>query len=1183
MNFKFNIFLYILIFNFLTLLGQDNGCIQKKGGVSFRVDDNSGIYQYRDYANIFNKYGQKFNFAVNLANNEFDNQSYADSLNIFQQMGHLLMDHTPNHATNFFFTKFNPDDYLNLDGIDHVINNKICLSHESPDTNFFINKGYADVGNDTIYFSNNDYNSFNQYEERYFYFPSVEKIVLLKRYINSKKIVLFTDIWEDNLELDQYSSLRYFTFTRNQISITPQALSILANESQKLAQNLYGLTPPTIWIQPGGNFPSLKSSMIKTPLVNLGYTGGATYINDADKVYNEYNPEGDRQFALQWGDFVEGAFSDDKFIEHDNLQLIKNKIADGYAKHQVLINNIHFSTVNSTEWSKFLTKMDTLLSWLTANSIPVKTYDIWVDLLYNQIPDPYENIIPPLNVDLDSNGIPDGYTNILYPSNDLTGVLITDSTAIDSTAFYSLYVDDYKQITHILDLGGIEKGENEFSIYTKGSPGNSIKVQFSAPWPGKFSKSFEFPANTPNWKKYDLTQSINENKNLFIPDTLSRVSIDIYHHSTNTDPIWISGMNLRKKIEPGKFNFTLLNSSSIKAGDTAYIEVELIDEFDSPYVTSYEYNVILPDTSSTELLSQGNLFFNSSSKDTIAVSDTISGFINLTAELTANSAITSSFDLEIFPKDPNVLEILSKSDEQEIGSIKIIRALLSDIYFNNIPDSVITFKLLNGNGKFSNNLNTISVTTDSFGIGETIYTTSTSLSPGLDSIEVSYGSSLFDTLFISLLPAPISNFEFLPITNQPAIAGDSIQIEITAKDIFSNDVITNSSFSLSANSESIVFLPTNNYYFNNVAKDTIIILETVAGNYKIYAEHSTLNSVIDSQIISVVHSVPDKFELLSSLENSIVGSEIEIQIALADSFDNRIADSLLEFRAINGNGRFNDNNQTITIITDTLGIASVQYSTSTNLGIDSLEISYNSLISDTLEIPLSPGPLTQIVLKTLSPLPAYDNDTVWIEASIKDTYNNLIDYTGNSYTSITGSTSAEFISTDIFSFNNAPKDTIGIKDSLAGDFKFVTTLESNHLIADTNTIEVIYSPKNVNLKVMLEGALDETNYTMRTDLTDKIPLISPYIEALDTLSIIPANTVDWILVSLRKYLNNNSPSPETVIDEFQKSALITTNGDIISTNLDNNLGFVVPKGYYYIILNHRNHLPVMSSTPIQLK
>ncbi len=310
----------------------------KKGGLSFRVDDNGLISQYRDYANLFHKYGSKFNFAMNLANNEFETVGYADSIRKFQDLGHLMMDHTPSHATNFFVTKFDTSNYSGISGVDHIVGTKICLSHEEIDTNSAILSGYADLDGHIITFSPSDYHTLTHYSElnkegRYFYFPLLDTLLLVNSFHNSNKSGHAYDIWKEDINFTENNSIKYFTFNREQVTITPDAFSLLVNETKKMCDSLYNLIPPTIWIQPGGHFPVLNSLQVKAPLENLGFTGAATYPNDAEKVYNEYDPNNDREFAFQWGDFVEDEMS---------LEVVKARIADGIAKHKVMINNIHW-------------------------------------------------------------------------------------------------------------------------------------------------------------------------------------------------------------------------------------------------------------------------------------------------------------------------------------------------------------------------------------------------------------------------------------------------------------------------------------------------------------------------------------------------------------------------------------------------------------------------------------------------------------------------------------------------------------------------------------------------------------------------------------------------------------------------------------------------------------------------
>ena len=66
---------------------------QKEGGIAFRIDDNQKIDRYLEYADVFNKYNQKFTFAINL--DRVENTEYLTGLKKLQADGHEMMDHTP--------------------------------------------------------------------------------------------------------------------------------------------------------------------------------------------------------------------------------------------------------------------------------------------------------------------------------------------------------------------------------------------------------------------------------------------------------------------------------------------------------------------------------------------------------------------------------------------------------------------------------------------------------------------------------------------------------------------------------------------------------------------------------------------------------------------------------------------------------------------------------------------------------------------------------------------------------------------------------------------------------------------------------------------------------------------------------------------------------------------------------
>lgn len=123
-------------------------------------------------------------------------------------------------------------------------------------------------------------------------------------------------------------------------------------------------------------------------------------------------------------------------------------------------------------------------------------------------------------------------------------------------------------------------------------------------------------------------------------------------------------------------------------------------------------------------------------------------------------------------------------------------------------------------------------------------------------------------------------------------------------------------------------------------------------------------------------------------------------------------------------------------------------------------------------------------------------------------------------------------------------------------------------------------------KVLLSGPLNASTGMMSRFLKqlNLIPTKSPYNESpwnAPFQEIIPVpevanQTVDWILVELRDKAN-----PKTVI--VKKAGFLSRLGDIYDT--DNSKGLYISglsPDNYYIAIWHRNHLPVVSSTSIEL-
>jgi len=141
--------------------------------------------------------------------------------------------------------------------------------------------------------------------------------------------------------------------------------------------------------------------------------------------------------------------------------------------------------------------------------------------------------------------------------------------------------------------------------------------------------------------------------------------------------------------------------------------------------------------------------------------------------------------------------------------------------------------------------------------------------------------------------------------------------------------------------------------------------------------------------------------------------------------------------------------------------------------------------------------------------------------------------------------------------------------------------------SSTDTNDPTFATNNpnpvVNLKVFLEGAFDIGKASMTGDLLQRqvVPQGQPYTnspwnypgtEGSGWLPIdYPTGTVDWVLVSLRESLD-----PETEV--ARAAAVLLQDGTIAPFNIELN-GSTNP---LYVMIEHRNHLPIISAQPIPI-
>lgn len=132
----------------------------------------------------------------------------------------------------------------------------------------------------------------------------------------------------------------------------------------------------------------------------------------------------------------------------------------------------------------------------------------------------------------------------------------------------------------------------------------------------------------------------------------------------------------------------------------------------------------------------------------------------------------------------------------------------------------------------------------------------------------------------------------------------------------------------------------------------------------------------------------------------------------------------------------------------------------------------------------------------------------------------------------------------------------------------------------SGSITALSLAQGVKTKVVLQSAWNGTEMNTSLNTGGYIPLTQPYNVApwnyagTESLASIPAGMVDWVLVELRDAVDAAS-----VIE--RKAALLMSDGSILDFSLDNEVAFD-STGSFYVLIDHRNHFPVMSANPMAI-
>ncbi|MDZ7721806.1 MAG: choice-of-anchor Q domain-containing protein [candidate division KSB1 bacterium] len=112
-----------------------------------------------------------------------------------------------------------------------------------------------------------------------------------------------------------------------------------------------------------------------------------------------------------------------------------------------------------------------------------------------------------------------------------------------------------------------------------------------------------------------------------------------------------------------------------------------------------------------------------------------------------------------------------------------------------------------------------------------------------------------------------------------------------------------------------------------------------------------------------------------------------------------------------------------------------------------------------------------------------------------------------------------------------------------------------------------FTPLLVETKIFLQGAYNSTAEEMNTSVS--VPIRSPYQEDERTVSSVPDDIVDWVLVELRSTTDGAAVASKSAF--LRKDGLVV--GDDGTTTA---IEMTAAPGNYYLVIKHRNHLTVMS-------
>jgi PKD repeat protein len=110
-----------------------------------------------------------------------------------------------------------------------------------------------------------------------------------------------------------------------------------------------------------------------------------------------------------------------------------------------------------------------------------------------------------------------------------------------------------------------------------------------------------------------------------------------------------------------------------------------------------------------------------------------------------------------------------------------------------------------------------------------------------------------------------------------------------------------------------------------------------------------------------------------------------------------------------------------------------------------------------------------------------------------------------------------------------------------------------------------------DLKGLLQGPYNTNSQVMATSINGNLPKRPPYAADRRSVTSVPSNMVDWVLLEVQDTNRNALASTSVFVDQ---------QGRIRDAAGGTNIPVEVSSGSYYLVLRHRNHLAAISSLPV---